>query len=280
VRYHPAHALLLNVQKDHDEPEAIRRQAATFLANVRTRAALGDQADLPELDPGALVFGFTDRAEFRGTHLDLTATGSRFRVGDVRVRVPQAGRHSAENALAALAGASLLDIPLESAAAALARFRGISRRFEILGERGGIRVVDDFAHNPVKIAAAIAAARLAAGRILAFWQPHGFAPARFFREDLARVLQEALGPADRFYLAEILYLGGTVTRDISSADLAREIAARGILVESGPRERMRDRIATAARPGDTVLVMGARDPTLGAFARSVLECLPDTGAAS
>ena len=279
VRYHPGHALVLNIQKDHDEPEAIRRQAATFLSNVRQRAAVGDQPGLPDLDPDALVFGFSERADFRGTDLELAASGSRFRVGGVTVRVPLAGRHNAENALAALAGASLLGVPCESAAAALACFRGISRRFELIGERRGVRVVDDFAHNPVKIAAAIAAARLSARRVLAFWQPHGFAPMRFFRHDLARILAETLGPSDRLYLADILYLGGTVTRDVSSSDLAQDVAARGIRVTSGPRERLRDRIAADARPGDTVLVMGARDPTLGPFARSLLGALSDATAA-
>jgi UDP-N-acetylmuramate--alanine ligase len=210
----------------------------------------------------------------RGSGLELLPRVTRFAVDGVRFEVPAPGAHTAQNALGAIAVCHALGVPMADMAAPLAHFRGVARRFQSLGSVRGVEVVDDFAHNPAKIAAALATARLRARRVLAVYQPHGFGPTRFLREGFVDTFSERTEPQDRVWLLEIFYAGGTAQRDFSSADLVQEIVARGRQAEFAPsRDGLAARIAEVAEPGDLVLVMGARDPSLTTFARSVLEAL-------
>ena len=138
-------------------------------------------------------------------------------------------------------------------------------------------MVDDFAHNPDKIAAALATARARLGpegRVLAVFQPHGFGPTRFLREALADAFAGHLRAQDLLWLAEIFFAGGTVVRDIGSADLAADVRDRGRQASFLPdRSAVAAAVAAAARPGDLVLVMGARDPSLSDLCRDILAAL-------
>src|SRR6185436_16844926 len=118
--------------------------------------------------------------------------------------------------------------------APLGHYRGVARRFQILGRAGGVEVVDDFAHNPAKIAASLATARLRAKRVLAVYQPHGFGPTRFLREGFVDTFATHTESQDRVWLLEVFYAGGTAQRDFSSADLVRDIVARGRDAEFAP----------------------------------------------
>lgn len=162
-------------------------------------------------------------------------------------------------------------------AAPLRAFGGISRRFQSVGSIGGVEVIDDFAHNPDKLAAALATAhgRLApGGRVLAVFQPHGYGPTRFLKAALIDAFSSHLDPLDVLWMPEIFFAGGTVTRDISSADLVAGIAHRGRDARfEKERARLASLIAAEARPKDVVLVMGARDPSLTAFAHDCLAAL-------
>jgi UDP-N-acetylmuramate--alanine ligase len=161
----------------------------------------------------------------------------------------------------------------------LAAFQGVARRFQVLGSRGGITVVDDFGHNPAKVAASIRAAHLrvqaTGGRLLAVFQPHGFGPLKFLRAEFVEAFAAELRPQDRLWFLEVFYAGGTASRDISSAEVIQDIAARGVAAECAPsRQWLVARLATEAKAGDLILVMGARDPTLTDLARDILATLP------
>jgi UDP-N-acetylmuramate--alanine ligase len=159
-------------------------------------------------------------------------------------------------------------------AALLSRVPGVARRFEIIGVTGdGIRVVDDYAHNGEKLRAAITAAQAGAPRVLAVFQPHGFGPARFLRPELRELMPGLLRPADRLCYAEIFYAGGTVARDLSSAMLADDLPAALRCAFAPTHRGVVDWIAAEARAGDTVLIMGARDPALPALARAAFAAL-------
>jgi UDP-N-acetylmuramate--alanine ligase len=139
----------------------------------------------------------------------------------------------------------------------------------------GVEVIDDFAHNPDKIAAALAAARdRTSGRVLAVFQPHGFGPTRFLREALVETFVTELRAEDVLWLPEIYFAGGTVTRDISAADLVRGVAGAGRDARfRASRSDLPALVAAEARPGDLVLVMGARDPGLTGFCREIIAAL-------
>jgi UDP-N-acetylmuramate-alanine ligase len=277
VGYRPALGLIHNISRDHTELEPLRKQFATFAAQgarVFVNARCMEASALGR-DVGATSYGLAEGADAPVTARRLDAGRAvgmlRWRGADVTLNVPQPGLHNLENA----AAAALVALELGMAPAAierlLPRFPGVARRFERVGMSGsGIQVIDDFAHNAEKIRAAVSTAQASAPRIIAVFQPHGFGPARFLRSELRELLPALLRPADRFCYAEIFYAGGTVTRDLSSRDLAQDIG-----VAYAPDHAAVVRwVAGQARPGDTVLLMGARDPELPRLARAIFGALP------
>jgi UDP-N-acetylmuramate--alanine ligase len=192
-------------------------------------------------------------------------------VKDTLFTLPVPGAHNVANALAAIATCRVLGVELDEMVTPLASFRGIGRRFQTIGRARGVEVVDDFAHNAEKIAASIRTAKLRARRVLAIYQPHGYGPTRFLRRDFVATFARELWPDDLLFMLEVFYAGGTATRDFSAADIVAEVAALGRRAEFAPsREQLAARIAEEAKPGDLVLVMGARDPSLTELARAIL----------
>ncbi len=285
VRYHPWLGVILNLGRDHKEPEEVAAMFSQFRLQCGGPLVVGEDANLDFLRPGAVTFGLGDRADVRATDVVLGPRGVRFAVDGVAFTVPQPGRHTVLNALAAVAACRELGVPLASLPAPLAGFAGVARRFVSLGTAAGVEVIDDFAHNPDKLAAALATAhdRLGGGsdggdrgggRVLAIFQPHGFGPTRFLRDQLIAALGSHLAPRDVLWLPEIFYAGGTVTRDISSEHLVRGVVAAGRDARfCAHRDDLPALVAAEARPGDLVLVMGARDPSLTALGRAILVAL-------
>jgi hypothetical protein len=130
----------------------------------------------------------------------------------VRVALAVPGRHNVSNALGALAAARACGIGLAEAADALAGFSGLRRRFEVVGTRDDISVIDDFGHNPDKIAATLDTLHAFPGRLLVFFQPHGYGPLRTLRDPLIETFAEKLAPGDVLILPDPAYYGGTVER--------------------------------------------------------------------
>jgi UDP-N-acetylmuramate-alanine ligase len=296
---------------------------------------------------GFLCEGFLYKADC----LHLEPFGSTFQCRGQLFHLQVPGLHNIYNALATIAIASQLGIPMASIQEGLDSFQGISRRFDLIGEicvgegfvgevcagggrnedarsgwdhvgdpritdtqnrngyaadawtgnsqtdgghavnaRAGnanavnanagtmrrIRVIDDFAHNPDKIAATLRAAALLDSRLVVVFQPHGFGPTRFLREELVDSLAAGTSDRDVIFLPEIFYAGGTTTRDISSRDLVQSIAARGRDARYGEsKEAILKPLVEETRPGDTVVVMGGRDDTLTAFCRKILQLLEE-----
>jgi UDP-N-acetylmuramate--alanine ligase len=278
VRYCAAVGVILNLQRDHKEMDAVAELFRAFRAQVRETAVVGEAGNLREFAEGGLAFGWGAGANFRGENLRLDAEGSTFTVQGVSFCLPVSGRHNAENALAAIAACGALGVPLRAMVEPLAAFQGVARRFQILGTRRGVTVVDDFGHNPAKVAASIQAAHLRVealgGRVLAIFQPHGFGPLKFLRADFVEAFVAELAPRDRLWFLDVFYAGGTASRDISSAEVVADIAAGGVFAEYAPsRTWLVERLAAEAKAGDLILLMGARDPSLTDLAREILEAL-------
>jgi len=290
VRYHPWAGLILNLGLDHKAPEEVMTMFRTFKDNVIGPLMVGADANLASLTVGAEVFGVegdgnhgedgdrNDRKDGPGTwarDVSLHPDGSDFRVEDTTFSLPVPGLYNVRNATAAIAACRSCGISLARMAPALAGFEGVARRFERIGAAAGVEVIDDFAHNPDKIAAALDTAhgRLtqADGRVLAVFQPHGFGPTRFLREALVETFTTHQDLNDVLWLPEIYFAGGSVDRDISSRDLADDVRRNGRDARFlAARHDLPSAIAAEARPGDLVLVMGARDPSLTEFCRMIL----------
>jgi UDP-N-acetylmuramate--alanine ligase len=274
VRYRPAVGVALNLTRDHKPETEVAALFATLRERSREAFVCGEDPALAPLRDGALVFGTGEGAALRATAVELGADGSAFTVDGVGFALPVPGAHNVENALAAIACCRSVGVELPAMVAPLASFAGVARRFQSLGVARGVEVVDDFAHNPAKIAAALATAQRRAARVLAVYQPHGYGPTRFLREDLVETFAGGLRPDDRVFWLEVFYAGGTAVRDFSSADITAQIVSRGRQAEfAASREALVERLAAVARPGDLVLVMGARDPSLTQLAKQVRAAL-------
>jgi UDP-N-acetylmuramate--alanine ligase len=279
VRYAPAVGVILNLQRDHKEMEEVAAMFAVLRARSREALVVGEDENLDALAGGAIRFGFGPRAGIRGVNVELTPSGSSFIVDDVAFALPVPGGHNIANALAAIAAARALDVPLADMVGPLSCFQGVWRRFQTVGAARGVTVIDDFAHNADKIAAALATAKLNATRVLAVYQPHGYGPTRFLRRDFVDTFTRELRRGDRLWMLEVFYAGGTASRDFSAADIVEEIAENGVKAEFAPsRAWLAARIAEVASAGDTVLVMGARDPSLTDLAREIVAELGRSGA--
>ena len=282
--YRPAIAVLNNVSLDHKSLEELRDLFGGFLAaSGRTALNLDDDetAALLPLARNALTFGIERNdalLHVEPNSIEEAPTGISATVIDARDRSHHAlvlhvpGRHNLANALAALAGAALAEVPMAEAIAALGNFAGLARRFDIVGTSPeGVIVIDDFGHNPEKVAATLDTLRRHPGRIIAFFQPHGFGPLRQMGTELATILATRLGPDDLTLLCDPVYFGGTVDRSVSSEHVVAMIEAAGGHAEHIPdRAACGSRIIALARPGDRIVVMGARDDTLTAFAKDIL----------
>jgi UDP-N-acetylmuramate--alanine ligase len=280
IGYRPAIGVLHNISRDHAELEALRAQFTTFAGNCRRllvnvgcseAAAIGRAV-------GARPYGAAAGAD---AQLHLISDGPHRALGvlhlstcQVRLDVPQPGRHNLENAAAAALVAIELGITPATVEALLPRFPGVARRFEVIGTTAAsIRVVDDYAHNAEKIRAALTTAQAGTDRVVAVFQPHGFGPARFLRGELKTLLPRLLRPQDRFCYAEIFYTGGTVTKDIGSRMLVDDLPTGLRCGYAGDHAAALEWIRSEARSDDTVLIMGARDPELPRLARAAFETL-------
>ncbi len=279
--YRPTVAVLTNVSLDHHSLEALRSLFGDFLT-VAKRAVINlDDPEArmlaDEVPSGALLgYGFdSPSAAFAGRNLELLADGVAFTVDHggeqwpVRMTVP--GRHNASNALAALAAVHALGLPLGEAVTALGQFAGLRRRLETVGTAGGVTVIDDFAHNPDKIAASLATLTAQPGRLLVMFQPHGFGPLAKMGEELAQTFASGLRDEDELFLPDPVYQGGTVDRSRGSDWLAEAVrAAGGTATHLPERAAIGEALLAKALPGDRIIVMGARDDTLSEFATELL----------
>jgi UDP-N-acetylmuramate--alanine ligase len=162
-------------------------------------------------------------------------------------------------------------VPLAEATAALERFAGIRRRMEVVGVANGITVLDDFAHNPDKIAATLTTLHAFDGRLLILFQPHGFGPLKLMKAEFIEAFAGLMRPDDILLMPEPVYYGGTTDRSVGSEDIASGVRAAGRNAEAlSDRAACGDRLVERARPGDRIIVMGARDDTLSAFAGELL----------
>lgn len=281
IGYHATIGLIHNITRDHSELAGLRAQFATFAAQSRlllVNARCAESVAAGAGHPNVRSYGPGDPADYP---LEIISVGPAtaegvlgLPQGDLTIHLNHPGAHNLENAAAAAVIAIELGLAPVAIAAALADFPGVARRFEVVGVTDtGIRVVDDYAHNADKIRAAVQAAQAGAERVLAIFQPHGFGPARFLRPELKELLPTLLRPGDRWCYTNIFYAGGTVAQDIHSRDLAGDLPTEVQAIHADDRQQLLAWLCEYAGPGDTVLLMGARDPDLPALARAIHDVL-------
>ena len=277
VNYLPEVGLLLNIDKDHKEIAELENIFQVFKNNTRRVFIVNASNPLTARFSQDAAHDFSSTGQAAGYQAtDFQQTGFRisFKINNTSFSMNALGRHNMENALAATATANQLGVSLEMCAKAIKSYEGIYRRSQVLGEKNGVWVIDDYAHNPVKVAAAIRSVQPLAEKVIAWFQPHGYGPTRFLRNDFVREISTALRPQDEIWMSEIFYAGGTTEKNISAADLVDDIKFNGknaFFVAN--RDDLIRSIETHCNSRCAILLMGARDPSLDEFAKKFFEQL-------
>ena len=271
--YRPDIAVVTNISLDHKSLDELHALFGDFAARARTAILNADDPESAALiTDKSVTFGFNDEATLRASDYAALPDGCSFTLHadgnshGAQLRMP--GRHNVANALAALAVARALGLPMDAAVAALAEFAGIARRYEVIGSANGVTVIDDFAHNPDKVAATLAAAAELPGRALIFFQPHGYGPLKQMGKELAASFAAGMRADDRLWVCDPVYFGGTVDRSVGSAEFVAAIGAHATYLPT--RDACGAAILAEARDGDRILILGARDDTLTDFALELL----------
>jgi len=270
----PTIAVVTNIDREHmDFYQTMDRLMDSFLAFINKvpfygLAVLcldhpGVRALLPKVKKRFTTYGFSQEADFcaqdlqmRSMEVEFSATHHSRLMGKLRLHLP--GRHTAANALAALAVAQELEVPFSQVAEALNSFSGIHRRFEIKGEPKGIMVIDDYGHHPVEIEATLQAIRDSWKRpVTVVFQPHRYSRTRDLFDDFLTSFEGA----DRLVLTEIYAAGEESIPGISGEALYQATKRRGHLeVEFIPdKGEIASRLLPRLKAGDIVLTLGAGD---------------------
>lgn len=278
VLYEPEGGLLLNIDKDHQEIQELVELFTRFKHNCRwlfitnrgndyARALSADQQHDFSTDP-------QHPAAFMPEGYVQDGFNIRFSVQGVAFSIPVAGKHNLENAMGAVAFAVQAGVSLEDCSRGLAAYQGIYRRHQVIGKKRGITVVDDYAHNPVKCAAGIEACQAVAPRVIAWFQPHGYTPTKFLKNDFIAAISNQLRAQDEIWMSEIYYAGGTAEKTISAKELTDGISANGKQAFFlANRNELASKLRERAKEGDIILLMGARDPGLEKFAADFFDQL-------
>ena len=256
LNFHPVNAIISNASADHFSLEETNALFDQFLSQVS----------------GAVIDGRTDTEPLPEIQEKEWACEFRFR-GQV-ITLPHPGRHNAINAWQACRLAEIVGVSPETCARALASFRGIKRRLELVGTRSdGIRVIDEYAHNTEKIRASLKTLQSRSTRTLALWRPHGYGPLEKMLDSLTAMFIETLRHDDVLILMPVFDAGGTAKRTIQTEVLHERLVAAGVaceLLQDHPA--VINRINELARHGDIIVTMGARDPDIPVTAQVLATC--------
>lgn len=273
VKYHPYISIILNISKDHKSVDETIPLFAALAAQSQIAITNHDDPQLQSI-AATTTFGLLSGADCMPQQSRTAPTESTLTINDVNYTVPVPGAHNLSNALAALCVCKQLAINETELASALAGFKGVARRFAQTKTDRNIIVIDDYAHNPEKIKAAIQTAQQFCVCVHAIFQPHGFGPLRFLKNDFVAAFSMILRPDDHLYLLPVYYAGGTVSRDVSSDDVAKLLKPDHARVYTpANRSTLLTRLSETVRPGEAVLLMGARDPSLPALYRQIIQVL-------
>ena len=270
----PDMAVVTTIEPDHMEIygdlQALDDAFVEFLAPVPADGLIAICAD----DAGAarvaarlpadrtLTYGMAAEARLRATRVHVSDEGTRFHVerdgqtlGEFHLAVP--GRHNVRNALATLAVAIHAGADIAAVRRGFEAFAGVDRRFQRLGEKSGIVVVDDYAHHPTEVAATMAAARerFASRRLVAVFQPHLYSRTR----DLWREFGTALAAADAVWVTDVFAAREDPIEGVTGELVAKAAREAGAEVRYHPVEGIDETLAGWLEPGDVCVLMSAGD---------------------
>jgi UDP-N-acetylmuramate--alanine ligase len=271
VKYAPYISVILNVSKDHKTvPEVV----AMFEELSRRSTITMINADDTELTQirATHSFGLQSHANWKPDHYTLDQLSCSIEKNDLIYTLPLPGLHNVSNLCAALSTCTQCECDQQLLADAIPHYKGVARRFTVTKTTKKVFIVDDFAHNPEKIKAAVTAARGLSKRIAAIYQPHGFGPTRFLKNEYIETFKSVFTKGDILYLLPIYYAGGTAQKDISSEILIQETGVTDFdKFTPQNRDELLLLLNQHIKENDCILLMGARDPSLGNFGKKIVD---------
>ena len=275
--YNPYISVINNISADHKSLQELE-ELFQQLSNRTTGAVIiNDDYELCrqiQYPGNRLTFSIhrTD-ADFFADSIKPLPNGTQYTFRNKTYTLNLIGAFNVANALAAIAVCSQMGVDAHQSAEILADFHGTKRRLEIIGTQNDITVIDDFAHNPDKVKASVSALRQYPGRLILLFQPHGFGPMRSLGKEIISEFVSNMASEDILIMPEIFFVGGTVTKDISSEDLIAHAHTLGkenafFFAERSQAENF---ILSQAKPGDRIVIMGARDNSLTDLCYDILQ---------
>lgn len=278
VSYTPKVSVITDLSKDHKTTDELADLFSKFAGNTSGTIIINESCVNSIRFNGKaktiIKYGESRRADIRVSQIECYPFGSKFKADGSGFELNIHGLYNVFNALAAIAVARVEGVTSNEIKKALGSFKGIKRRMEIVGEKNGVKVIDDYAHNPKKLQAAIDAARINSARIIVIFQPHGYGPTNFLRKELIATFVDKLLSDDTLIMPEIFYAGGTASKVISSEEIIKDLKGRGMNAFFIPkRDDIVEEVRHRANPGDSILVMGARDDSLTDLCHAILNGL-------
>ncbi len=207
IKYTPKLSVITNISRDHKTVEELEELFSKFAENTLDTVIINESCfpsiTINDSSKKIIKFGEGNEADVSASEISCNPFGSRFMVKDTDFEINIPGLYNVYNALAAIAVAQTEGVSDMEIMNALKTFKGTKRRMEVVGETNGIKVIDDYAHNPRKIQAAIDTVRLISERLIVVFQPHGFGQTEFMRDELISVFAGKLLPSDILLMPEI-----------------------------------------------------------------------------
>jgi UDP-N-acetylmuramate--alanine ligase len=268
VNYRPKHTIILNLSLDHHTVEKTSQMFKSLIEHTTEKVIMNaDDKNLENITRKDIVtFSIQRPSDYQACSPVLRPFSAEFTLHNTKFSLSMPGICNLYNALSCIALLAETGITLKSMSEILPEFRGIERRFDILFDEGEAIVIDDYAHNPHKIASLMETVNNIREQVCYIFQPHGFGPTRLMKEGYTNAFAEKLRVTDHLVLLPIYYAGGTASKDISSKDLADGVRARGKSVEVAQK---REDILEQLNEYSAYVVFGARDDTLSVFARNI-----------
>lgn len=257
LRFTPEWAVLTNVASDHFGLSETQALFTTFLSGAR--------AGVVDMSRGEIKLDAPP---------EIGASGSSFVYRGVNFQIELPGGHNVQNALSAVELCRRTGCDLDAVSREIRHFKGLKRRLEGVGESGGVRVIDDYAHNPAKISASWSAVEPFCQCVHCIWRPHGYGPLTKMQDDLREVFDRICDSSGRVYILPVYDVGGTADRSFGSEEFVAKLgsAGRSALFVDG-YQACEEAVMDSVGEGDVVLCMGARDPGLPVFCRRILDRL-------
>ncbi len=276
--YNPYMALINNISVDHKSLEELTELFQHFADRTTHAVIVNDDYELCRKIKHKRLIGFSlknPQAEYYAANITPLPHGTQYDFAGKTWTLNLIGAFNVANALAAIAACVEMGVDKHTAAEVLQNFHGTKRRLEVVAQKHNITIIDDFAHNPDKVRASICALRQYDGRLIVMFQPHGFSPMRALGKEIMSEFAQNMNTDDILIMPEIFFVGGTVTKDISSADLieyARSLGKKEAYFVTD-KAAATEMILQKAKAGDRIVIMGARDNSLTDMCYQIAEKL-------